>query len=387
MAQVIKDFLLRLKSDRKTQVVTGLGVLCVMFLVFSDGGVRVRTAKPKPPVTVGANDPDERWKDLVERFNGQLNTLTHTTNALREDVDTQKKTIEEYERTTAEIFKKILERLAEVQNKSDTGAQNTSNPLPLSDPPSPDILPPPADELSGIGGEEVVKEWPAPAPAKPRLAAIMPGDSVRVKLLAGVNAPTDGTPYPVVLKLTGNVMGPDGNSIPLGEARVIAAAQGSLTDARVLFRLTRLSVRLPNGRRKEFPIDGWIVGEDGIRGMEGVLIDPIGKAIAGSGFAGTLAGLGQGIARANQNTLTYSSGSQSNSVDASQVPAFAGGVGLASAANEWQQIIKDRLSQLVPVVQVLSDREATAVFSQSLAIPDLLEQVDEDPSVVYASLD
>jgi hypothetical protein len=37
---------------------------------------------------------------------------------------------------------------------------------------------------------------------------------------------------------------------------------------------------------------------------------------------------------------------------------------------------------------VLSNREATAVFSQSLAIPDLLEQLDEEESsVVYTSLD
>jgi hypothetical protein len=216
----------------------------------------------------------------------------------------------------------------------------------------------------------------------------MPGDSVRVKLLAGVNAPTDGTPYPVVLKLVGDVMGPDGNSVPLGEARIIAAAQGSLTDARVLFRLTRLSLRLPNGKRREFPIDGWIVGEDGIRGMEGVLIDPIGKAIVGAGMAGGLAGLGQGIAAANVQNRVYANGNTQSSVNTNDIPAYAGGVALSSAATEWQQIIRDRLAQLVPVVQVLSGREATAVFSQSLAIPELLEQLDEeDPAVVFTSLD
>jgi hypothetical protein len=216
----------------------------------------------------------------------------------------------------------------------------------------------------------------------------MPGDSVRVKLLAGVNAPTDGTPYPVVLKLISNVMGPDGNAVPLGEARIIAAAQGSLTDSRVLFRLTRLSIRLPSGKRKEFPIDGWIVGEDGIRGLEGVLIDPIGKAIVGAGMAGGLAGLGQGIAAANVQNRLYANGNQYSTVDSGDVGKYAGGVALSSTATEWQAIIKDRLSQLVPVVQVLSGREATAVFSQSIAIPELLEQLDEeDPSVVYASLD
>ena len=156
----------------------------------------------------------------------------------------------------------------------------------------------------------------------------------------------------------------------------------------MLFRLTRLSLRLPNGRRKEFTIDGWIVGEDGIRGMEGVLIDPIGKAIAGAGFAGGLSGLGQGIAAANTNTLYSNNGNQTTQVDQSQIPAYAGGLALSSAAQEWQQIIRERLALLVPVVQVLSGREATAVFSQSLAIPDLLEQIDdENPSVVYTSLD
>jgi hypothetical protein len=104
-------------------------------------------------------------------------------------------------------------------------------------------------------------------------------------------------------------------------------------------------------------------------------------------MAGGLAGLGQGIAAANTDTLTFSTGSQSRNIDSSKIPQFAGGVALSQAATEWQEIIRRRIDLLVPVVQVLSGREATAVFSQSLAIPDLLEQVDQDPSVVYASLD
>lgn len=388
MSQFFKDYALRLRSDRKTQVLSLLAVGAIGYLMLSDGSPARRAPKPKPQVSVGANDPNERWKDLVERFNGQLTTLTNTTNALQEEVSSQKKALQEYEGTTAEIFKKILQRLAEVQANSNAPTVQQTGPQDIGDVANNDVSPVSPDSLDSIGDAEApVAVQPPPQPAKPRLAAIMPGDSVRVKLLAGVNAPTDGTPYPVVLKLIGDVLGPNGNTIPLGEARLIAAAQGSLTDARALLRLTRLSIRLPNGRRKEFPIDGWIVGEDGIRGMEGVLIDPIGKAIAGAGMAGGLAGLGRAVAMGNTNTLTYSSGSQSSSIDSSQIPAYAGGMAISQAAVEWQQIIRKRIDLLVPVVQVLSGREATAVFSQSLAIPDLLEQVDQDPSVVYASLD
>jgi hypothetical protein len=387
MAQFLKDFALKIRSDRKTQVLSTLALGALAFLMFSDGSPTRRLPKPKPQVSVGANDPNERWKDLVERFNGQLTTLTTTTNALQEEVSNQKKAMQEYEATTAEIFKKILQRLSELQANANGPQVQQTGPQDLGEITNSDMSVASPDSLESIGSAEPISVQPPAQPAKPRLAAIMPGDSVRVKLLAGVNAPTDGTPYPVVLKLVGDVLGPDGNTIPLGEARLIAAAQGSLTDSRALLRLTRLSIRLPNGRRKEFPVDGWIVGEDGIRGMEGVLIDPIGKAIAGAGMAGGLAGLGQGIAAANTDTLTFSTGSQSRNIDSSKIPQFAGGVALSQAATEWQEIIRRRIDLLVPVVQVLSGREATAVFSQSLAIPDLLEQVDQDPSVVYASLD
>ncbi len=388
MKQFLRDLPLRLKSDRKTQLIAVVVVGCVMYLALAPQNPRrMAKQKQKPEAVASHNDPNERWTDLIERFNGQLNQLTTQSTALREDLDSQKKAMQEYEATTAEIFKKILERLAEVQNNSGSQPVAAGNPQSIGEMSAPDLVGAQSDELEGLGAPEVAAAPPA-LPVKPKLAALMPGDSVRVKLLAGVNAPTDGTPYPVVLKLVSDVLGPDGNSVPLGEARIIAAAQGSLTDARVLFRLTRLSLRLPNGKRKEFPIDGWIVGEDGIRGLEGVLIDPIGKAIVGAGMAGGLAGLGQGIAAANVQNRTYSNGNTQSSVNANDVPAYAGGVALSSAATEWQQIIRDRLAQLVPVVQVLSGREATAVFSQSLAIPELLEQLDEEePAVVFTSLD
>lgn len=396
MSQAIKDFGLKLKSQRKTQVITGLVVLGLVWLFFGQSGPKQRRQRPQQPVQVGANDPNERWTDLVERFNGQLNQLTQQSNAMRTDLDTQKKAMQEYEATTAEIFKKILERLAEVQTPTTSQSPVSASPKDLNQITAGDLVSANPDELESLGPVEQVAAALPMMPQKPKIAAIMPGDSVRVKLLAGVNAPTDGTPYPVVLKLIGDVTGPDGNSVPLGEARVIAAAQGSLTDARVLFRLTRLSIRLPNGRRKEFSVDGWIVGEDGIRGMEGVLIDPIGQALGGAAMAGGLAGLGQGYAASNTITQLYSynnpngsgNGGSQQYVDRSKIPEYASGIALSSAAYEWQNIIRDRLSQMVPVVQVLSGREATAVFSQSLAIPDLLEQLDqEDPSAVFTSMD
>jgi Bacterial conjugation TrbI-like protein len=385
MKQFLRDFPELIRKDRKTQFIAGLAFIAVLFLFMSDSKPRRTPRKPIEKETA-FNSPDERWKDLLDRFQGDVNKLTAISNASREDIDNLKKSMQDYEATTAEIFKKILERLAEVQSMNASQNGGAGRPREIGDIAGDDLAGS-ADELDTLGPENSVPDSVPPPKAPRKLAFIGPGDSVRVKLLAGVNAPTDGTPYPVVLKVIGDISGPDGSALPIGEARIVAAAQGSLTDSRALLRMTKLSVRLPNGRRKEFGVDGWIVGEDGIRGMEGVLIDPIGKAIAGAGMAGGLAGLGQGIAAGN--TVNTNNGFQNQSfIKNDQIPEFAGGVALASAASEWQRIIEDRLQQLVPVVQVLSGREATAVFSQSLAIPDLLEQLeDEEPAVAFNSLD
>jgi conjugal transfer pilus assembly protein TraB len=385
MKQFLRDFPELIRKDRKTQFIAGIVLLVILFLFISPSKPRRAPRKPIEKETA-FNSPDERWKDLLDRFQGDVNKLTAISNANREDIDNLKKSMQDYEATTAEIFKKILERLAEVQAMNVSQNGGAGRPRDIGDIAADDLAGS-ADELDTLGPESSVPDSVPPPKAPRKLAFIGPGDSVRVKLLAGVNAPTDGTPYPVVLKVISDISGPDGSALPIGEARIVAAAQGSLTDSRALLRMTKLSLRLPNGRRKEFGVDGWIVGEDGIRGMEGVLIDPIGKAIAGAGMAGGLAGLGQGIAAAN--TVNLNNGFQNQTfIKNDAIPEFAGGVALASAASEWQRIIEDRLQQLVPVVQVLSGREATAVFSQSLSIPDLLEQLeDEEPAVAFNSLD
>lgn len=388
MKQQLSDFWARLRGDRKTQFISGIVVLCLLFLIFSDGGTRRRVAPQQKPVSVGQNDPSEQWRDLVQRFDQNLKQLSSQTSENSQNIEKLQKTMADNESTTAEIFKKILERLAEVQSQASMAVNNTSpNPRSLDD--LDGGMPATGnEELETIGANDNIAAGPPPKPTPKMLAYVGPGDSVRVKLLAGVNAPTDGTPYPVVFKLIGDITGPDGSSLPLGEARLIAAAQGSLSDHRALFRLTKISIRLPNGRRKEFGIDGWVVGEDGIRGMEGILIDPIGQAIGGGLMAGGLSGLGEGIAASNTTNRSFSSGQRDSYVENNKLPEYAGGVALSSAASTWQKIIQDRLAQMVPVVQVYSGREATAVFSQSLAIPDLYDQLDdEEPALAFNSLD
>jgi hypothetical protein len=379
------DLPVLIKNDRRYQIAVVLIILVILWPMLDPTKPvqRVQSKAPEAATGTGKTPENELGSDLVTAFKQDLTNMDARVGNIEKSVEEQGQNLKGFESRTAEIFKKVLERIVENEGQGGTGAGNVT-PRDINGPDG-QVTSLDSEKLEKFGDSEEDKGIAAP-PAPAKYAIIGAGDSVRVKLLAGVNAPTDGTPYPVVFKLDGDVLGPDGSTLPLGEARLIAAAQGSLTDSRALFRLTSLNIRLPNGRRKIIGVDGWVVGEDGIRGMSGVLIDPIGKAIAGAGMAGALQGLGEGIA-AGQTTTTNSFG-QTQTFVSGDVGKIAAGRGLAGAADAWSGIIQDRLDQLVPVVQVLSGRESTAVFAKSVTIPDLYEALEEeDSNFQFASMD
>ncbi len=384
----IKDLL---KKDRKAKFLAGVALVFVLAFIFSTPPERNKKPKKVRRTTeTSLSDQGDAYNDLIQAFKTQLDTIEGATKQNAESIEDIRKGVDEYEERTAEIFKKIIHRLENQQ--VDPNRPQTVN--QYNEPVDGAVLP------TGLGGEEGTGESdsleqfgdinqpqvaPPPPPEREKIARISAADSVRVQLLAGVNAPTDGTPYPVIFKLVGDVQGPDGSTLPLGEARLMAAAQGSLTDSRALFRLTTLSIRFPNGKRHEVDVDGWIVGEDGIRGMQGILIDPIGKAIAGAAMVGGIGGIGQGLAAAQTTTTIDRNGNAFENLDG-DLALFAGGRALAGASNEWKQILANRLNQLVPAVKVLSGREATAVFAKSVSINGLYDVLDDEVDI-FSPLD
>ncbi len=398
--QKASDIALLVKSERKYQVFAGLGVLAIMFLLFSSPAKR---PAPRPRVDREREAKIESSRnlarkessgDIMSAFRGDMDNTKKEVEEIKKGVETTNRRIEDFEAKTSEIFKEILTRMSE-ENASaggpgvgamDASGQPNVGPIDILDEAAlaPDAQP---DSLEAFG-DSTSPEAPPPPPAEPRkVAYIGAGDSVGVKLLAGVRAPTDGTPYPVLFKLVGDVQGPDGSSLPIGEARLIAAAQGSLTDSRVLFRMTKLSLRMPNGRRKVMDVDGWIVGEDGIRGMQGIPWDPIGKAIGAAGMIGGLGAASQGLARSvTQITRDGLYGSQVETINSGDLGLYAAGKAGAGFADKWGEIVAERVRALVPHVEVYSGREGTAVFAESVSIKDLFETLEEEEDV-FPTLD
>ena len=317
MRQKIRDFGLLIRKDRKTQTLAGLVIVLLFSTVVTlnmDSGRPRRSAQSKPQVMnkveTGVMGASESYRDIEQAFNGEIKEIQKSLRDIQSGMKNREESFTAYEDQTANIFKRIIDRINELESMpaqapvvetpnypraatviDDQGNVVQTTPLPegATDVAYADYGE--SESLEPFGTVEDEEPVAAPLPQRQRVAFIAPGDSVRVKILAGVNAPTDGTPYPVVMQISGDIVGPGGSSLPLGDARVIAAAQGSLSDSRALFRLSELSLALPDGQRRVYKIDGWVVGEDGIRGMPGILIDHLGRQVSAQTILGTLQGL------------------------------------------------------------------------------------------------
>lgn len=382
LKQKLSDLTQLLQKERKVQVI-GLGIILVaLFLIFHEpkkrqrGPVITHLDAPQSAEQLGASNTHELYNDLQEVVIQRLDNLQESQEQFQGELAKTNKRIEENEIRTAEIFETLIKRVESQRAALPDYSQSTGNgDVPIGDTPlfpEEQILAADSLETFGEVADTGVVSPPVLAEADPRSAYIAPTDFVRVRLLAGVNAPTDGSPYPVLMELIGDVQSPDGASLPLGNARILAAAQGSLIDSRALFRLTSLTLRMPDGEVLNLSIDGYMVGEDGILGLPGVPIDPLGKVLASTATTGVMAGMGQAMATGQITNITNGNGGVTSAFTG-DMATFALGQGLAQPANLWSDIIRERMEAAVPVIQVYSGREATAIFTQGTAIPRLYE--------------
>lgn len=388
--QKIEDLKLLLKNDRR--IWAGAIFLTVIGGVWlatnSKGRGYVQAPRQVVQGQQQAGNPSlggaDIYKDLIATFQNQIEQAEVERKQSAAKLDRLIYNTQADKAKFTGIFEQIIEQMDQTRSEMNTmrsQLENANSKGGTADLNTgvPDIS---ADEAVPFGFEPVVEEPAYVAPEEIRAAVISPGDSVKLKLLTGVAAPVDGTPYPVVFQLDGPISGPDGTTLDLGDARLIAAAQGSESDSRVLFRLTDLAFTHSDGRRSVVKVDGWIVGEDGVRGMKGTLVDKLGQIIATTAGVSFAAALTESIDSNNSQVVVNNNAPgtgvalDSNSLNRATASA------VTDASNRIGQALLDRYEKLVPVVEVLSGREVAAVFARSTEV-----MIIEDEEAEYAAVD
>ena len=112
--QILKDFMLRLQSEKKMQFIVGAVVLCVALMFILPSGGKQRSARqlparePKKPALV---DKDA-YKDLVERLTPELDQQRSDMNTLKEQLARTNEKIDENAERVATIFQTMMEKMA-----------------------------------------------------------------------------------------------------------------------------------------------------------------------------------------------------------------------------------------------------------------------------------
>ncbi|MCX7953109.1 MAG: hypothetical protein N2654_05725 [Deltaproteobacteria bacterium] len=387
--QKVKDLVTKIREDKRLlfAVLALVLVSAIVLLLLPDGNQNARKKRktePKDLAFTQSTQGREVYKDLLERFTADLEKLSEATQKTQQELEQQKQILQEHQERTKEIFTKLVEKIAEQQNKQNQQTSVGGQSLGGEVKPIPELQ---KSEMEKFMKEESVQ--PVSMPIQPRRSAVInAGDAVKVELLSGVNAPVDGSPYPVVFRVIGDIYGPNNTTLPVGEARILAAAQGSLIDQRVLFRLTSMTISLPDGSRKELKVDGWVVGEDGIRGLPGILIDPLSEKILGAGIAEGVRGFGEGFEVARRKRVTVFDYFGEITEEFSGSPLELGAArALQGMAGVYSDAVRQRANLLTPVVQVYAGRQATAVFSKSVEVGDeLLAHLEEEMETGYGSI-
>lgn len=414
MNQKIEDLKFMVKNDRRVWFAGGAIVLCIL-VVSAFGGAKpgqqqrgqFGTTEQQTVNLAQSNTVQTTYDDLITSFRSQVDKVNSDNVELKSGLDRIAQDFSSYKQESSGVFENLVDRVENLHKEIDqlnTTLQDKSmggggqpvvnlngqqmqqydangNPLPPQD-------------MSGVEtfGMSEPTVPPPPAPLKPvKSTVISPGDSVKVRLLTGVNAPTDGSPYPVVFQLDGLITGPDGVALDLGEARLVAAATGSEVDNRAIFRITNISIRQPDGRRTVVKVDGWVVGEDGIRGMQGKIIDKLGRLIAATGTVSFASAIGDSLLNNSSSALSLQRQRAGNSSSGFNVINGDVQFGAATALNDMSsrlsQVLMNRYENLVPVIEVLSGREGVAVFSQTAEVNVMDDELSDESMYRTASLD
>ncbi|MEI8321205.1 MAG: TraB/VirB10 family protein [Alphaproteobacteria bacterium] len=186
-----------------------------------------------------------------------------------------------------------------------------------------------------------------------------------------LNAQSD--PQPAMVRLTGKGILPKGFRSDIKEAVIIAACYGDISSERANCRLNKLLIMEHNGEVLSKKVEGWLIGDDGIPGIKGVVVDKAGPVVRGAFWSGLLSGFAtyfKAAAQQPQFALTGGGAVETQKMSNSTLLQSAGANGVSNALEKIADFAIKRAEQMQPVIMVDPGRGVDVVFKEEVDLSD-----------------
>ena len=217
-----------------------------------------------------------------------------------------------------------------------------------------------ADENQFVEARPDVDEYGLDAYDRGELTSVPAGSLMTAVLISGLDAPVGQTaqsnPHPVMAKLTGRVLLPNGKVMDLRGCVVLASGYGDLSTEKVYLQTTTLSCIDEKNNIYETEVKSSGLGGDGKVGLRGTMVTRDGALIARN----MQAGLVQGLA------LAFQGGNQSFDVttdkpfalpDSDYLARSMIGEGVSNSLDTMIQRYNRLMDQIFPVIEISAGRK------------------------------
>lgn len=382
---------------KKCGVAAGLAVAALLlFNVLSPSPKKEKFEEQRTPQQLFSTDGGPtKWVAKIEQDQAKTNqtvtNLTDTVNKLTTELQAQRETAQRLEKEKRSAPK-----------KSDQGAPDGYPPTIPGGSAAADFKTPPGGgspsrgagpSYSGIsssqeepirvlrpraaaGGEN--KQVAQKAKPSKDLAWLPAGSMAMAKLITGVDAPTEGSPLPVLLSLSKEALGPSMHAAPVKGCLLIGEASGVLGTERALVKVYRLSCTLDDGSSISREVAGYVVGEDGRIGLPGVMVSRQGEKIIEALAANFAAGFGSGLAQQETTSSMTALGGSVNTVTGNALN-FGMYRGASKSAEQLSVFLQEYAKRLVPVISVDAGRDTKVVFQRGTDLGELSNYAKHAP--------
>ena len=361
-------------------VVSITGLICFLLYLFMESTDK---SKPKQDQLVGTNfvSPIENVNTQsvwIERAQNQLKDQQRQTEELKQTItqlkDEKSKSDEDTKYQALKEQVTLLQKSLDEKNTPESPAMAGSQTYKgnvFSGVPGADASQAPQDlvnmtEAVGIDNDELDLKPSGSARPKKNADTYVPAGTFAEAIMlgaadasAGVNG--SANPSPLLFRIVAEGTLPNHQKSHLKDCVVTAAVVGDISSERGQIRIERMSCTFPNGEIVEQQVQGTVFGMDAKNGVRGNPVWREGALLGRAAIAGTLSGIGSGIAQ-TYTTQSISPLGSTSTVTNSDIFKYGAAQGASNAMSKLADYNIRRAEQYHPVIQLSAGQPVDVVF-------------------------